>query len=450
MKKLLLSLLVAVFMMPIALQAQTNAPRQIIGIDTAACDAFDFEGITYTSDTVLLRNNAANDTLFVYNVTIYESYNQQGDTIVVNCSHTFGETIYSTTGFIHDTATSIHGCDSIASFYLQVLGRDTVEIDTTVCEYFNFNGEHIYNDTVIIDTVEQCIVLNDITLDVITPRFTEVYDTIVTVDSLRCENYHFEGVEYTETTTIDTVLEFRTLNTCLDSSLHLFLEIYPSYETTEEVEACASYTVGENTYNYSFQEKEVSLGKTIHGCDSTTILSLTIKPAPVIESIDGDLLVVPGASATIYATMGLTNNADVASAEFGYKWEYDGQTITTDTLSIASVANNTDILLTVTNRNNQCDTTRWITIIATDTPIGFENLSESTVVLFPNPAVDHINIESSEAIRNITIYNAIGQKVVTMDGTNRIDVSNFDKGMYSIRIIMENGNTTDHKFIIAR
>lgn len=450
MKKLLLSLLVAVFMMPIAMQAQTNAPRQIIGIDTAACDAFVFEGTSYTSDTVLLRTNADNDTLFVYNVTIYESYIHQGDTIVVNCGHTFGETTYTTTGFIQDTATSIHGCDSIASFYLQVLGRDTVTIDTTVCEYFSWNGMQIYNDTTIIDTVEQCVVENNITLEIIAPRFTETYDTIVTADSLRCDNFYFEGVEYTETTTIDTVLEFRTLNTCLDSSLHLFLEIYPSYHTTDEVVACASYTVGENTFNYSFQEKEVSLGKTIHGCDSNITLSLTVKPAPVIESIDGDLLVVPGSSATIYATMGLTNNADVASAEFGYKWEYEGQTVTTDTLNIAAVENNTDILLTVTNKNTQCDTARWITIIASDTPIGFENLSESTIVLYPNPAVNHINIESSDAIRNITIYNALGQQVVTMGNTNRIDVSNFDKGMYSIRIIMENGNITDHKFIIAR
>lgn len=450
MKKLLLSLLVAVFMMPIAMQAQTNAPCQIIGIDTAACDAFVFEGNTYTSDTVLLITNATHDTLYVYNVTIYESYTHVGDTIVSNCSYTFGERTYTTSGFVQDTATSIHGCDSVASFYLQVLGRDTVEIDTTVCEYFTWNGQNIYNDTVIIDTVEQCVVENNITLEIIAPRFAEAYDTIVTIDSLRCENFYFEGVEYTETTTIDTVLKYRTLNTCLDSSLHIYLEIYPSYHTTDQVVACASYTIGENTYNYSFQEKEVSLGKTIHGCDSSTTLTLTIKPAPVIESIDGDLLVAPGAPATIYATMGLTNNANFALADFGYKWEYNGQTVTTDTLSIASVANNTDILLTVTNRNTQCDTARWITIIASDTPIGFESLSESTIVLYPNPAVNHINIESSEAIRNITIYNALGQKVATMNGTSRIDVSNLDKGIYSIRIIKENGKTSDHKFIIAR
>lgn len=451
MKKLLLSLLVAMFMMPAVMQAQTNAPRQIIGVDTSACDAFVFEGNTYTSDTVLLRVNEADDTLFVYNVTIYESYIHQGDTVVVNCSHTFGDAIYTTSGAIHDTTTSIHGCDSIASFYLQVLGRDTIVYDTTVCEYFSWNEERIYNDTTIFDTVDQCIVENDFILEIIAPRYAESHDTIVTADSLRCDNFYFENVEYTETTTIDTVLEYRTLDRCLDSNLHIYLEIYPSYNTTDTVVACASYTAGGNTYSYSFEEREVSLGKTIHGCDSTVNLTLTINPAPTVLSIDGDLLVAPGASASIYPTVGLTNNVDAASATFSYKWEADGMnTQTDDTLTIASVESNMDILLTVTNNNNQCDTTRWITIIASDTPIGFDELSEATVLLYPNPAVNHINIESSEAIRNITIYNALGQQMVSMENTNRVDVRNFSMGVYSMRITMENGSITDHKFIISR
>jgi len=63
------------------------------------------------------------------------------------------------------------------------------------------------------------------------------------------------------------------------------------------------------------------------------------------------------------------------------------------------------------------------------------------IMVYPNPATDEINISSSEAVRNVMILNHAGQLVY--DGkSEKINVSNFNSGVYIIRIKTDNGITT--------
>jgi hypothetical protein len=60
-----------------------------------------------------------------------------------------------------------------------------------------------------------------------------------------------------------------------------------------------------------------------------------------------------------------------------------------------------------------------------------ENVSQINV--YPNPAKDRVVIEGIEAAE-VNVYNALGQVVKTVRGTNEIPVSDLPQGVYLLRI----------------
>jgi hypothetical protein len=60
--------------------------------------------------------------------------------------------------------------------------------------------------------------------------------------------------------------------------------------------------------------------------------------------------------------------------------------------------------------------------------------------VYPNPAKDRVVIEGIEAAE-VNAYNALGQVVKTVRGTNEIDLSGLAEGVYLVRITDENGKS---------
>ena len=58
--------------------------------------------------------------------------------------------------------------------------------------------------------------------------------------------------------------------------------------------------------------------------------------------------------------------------------------------------------------------------------------------IYPNPASEMIHIEGIEAVE-IQVYNALGQVVKTVLGTNEIDLSGLVEGVYLVRIMDADG-----------
>jgi len=80
--------------------------------------------------------------------------------------------------------------------------------------------------------------------------------------------------------------------------------------------------------------------------------------------------------------------------------------------------------------------------------------SISEIKVYPNPASDHITIESSEdvTIGSISIYNIKGQKVIEQSikaGNIDIDTHNFAKGIYIMKISSNNQQIEERKLIIG-
>jgi len=70
---------------------------------------------------------------------------------------------------------------------------------------------------------------------------------------------------------------------------------------------------------------------------------------------------------------------------------------------------------------------------------GIEKNKIQQVKIFPNPTAGQFRIQSDKAIRNIVIYNFMGQQVGSLQGENTeltFDISNFGKGIYYLRIII--------------
>lgn len=75
---------------------------------------------------------------------------------------------------------------------------------------------------------------------------------------------------------------------------------------------------------------------------------------------------------------------------------------------------------------------------------------DNSISIYPNPAKDEINIKSPFNLRNISIYNTLGQKVLFVETNSKnksININSLIKGFYTIEIKTEDGNYTKKKFV---
>lgn len=79
---------------------------------------------------------------------------------------------------------------------------------------------------------------------------------------------------------------------------------------------------------------------------------------------------------------------------------------------------------------------------------------EQEISIYPNPATDYVNIKSniSEKVKSIEFYNALGQRIYYENVFNisdiKIDVSNFRKGIYFVKVNFESTKIVSSKLIL--
>ncbi|MBD3636957.1 MAG: T9SS type A sorting domain-containing protein [Crocinitomicaceae bacterium] len=62
--------------------------------------------------------------------------------------------------------------------------------------------------------------------------------------------------------------------------------------------------------------------------------------------------------------------------------------------------------------------------------------------VYPNPVIDYVQINvGSDIVRQVSIFNVNGQRITTIvnPGENKIDVSDFESGVYLIEVTTDNG-----------
>ncbi|WP_373826228.1 T9SS type A sorting domain-containing protein [Bacteroides heparinolyticus] len=70
-----------------------------------------------------------------------------------------------------------------------------------------------------------------------------------------------------------------------------------------------------------------------------------------------------------------------------------------------------------------------------------ENFGNKEAVLYPNPVSNIVRIEGVDAVE-VQVYNALGQMVETVRGTNEISVNGMSEGIYLLVVKCEDGRSS--------
>ena len=83
---------------------------------------------------------------------------------------------------------------------------------------------------------------------------------------------------------------------------------------------------------------------------------------------------------------------------------------------------------------------------------GFDDVNElndNGLVLWPNPASEMFHVEGV-AFTEIQVYNALGQWMTTLQGTNDVNVSGWEEGMYLLRVTDREGQVSLGRLTVRR
>lgn len=238
-------------------------------IDTFSCDSFNVGETTYFttgvySDTLL--NDLGCDSIVQLNLTIGEGYVYSIDSIICEGEGVnIGTSFYKYAGSYVDSLNSILGCDSIIVLNLEVIGDQSLIIDTNICfgesitvglnTYFTTGN---YTDSLL----NQCELDSVVTLNLTVNAVDTTY-----IDTILCYGDHITigSIDYIETNN-ETIVLYNQ-NHC-DSIIFLNLEILE--ESIGQVEAflCGNEVliVGESTYSDTGVYANYFVD--INGCDS--------------------------------------------------------------------------------------------------------------------------------------------------------------------------------------
>ena len=319
----------------------TIHPSVTSSTSATACDSYTWNGNVYgASGSYSYHYTTINgcDSLVTLNLTL--NHSTTGVISVQNCgSYTWHGTTYNNTGRYTYTSTGSNGCDSVTTLVLTVNTVTNGNDYVTACDSYTW-----YGTTYTTNTNSATHTLSGANMNgcdsIITLHLTLNSSTTGTQTVSACDSYTWmDGVTYTTSTNTPTY----TINNAAgcDSVITLNLTINHGTTTTDVVEACDNYTwingktyyasttapvyytVGENgcmdtrnldlTINYSVtiyteatannsytwngetyteSGKYTWVGETAEGCDSTVVLTLTVKYVGIDEASALDAITI--------------------------------------------------------------------------------------------------------------------------------------------------------------
>jgi len=422
-----------------------------------ACDSYTWiNGVTYTASnntaTHTFVGGAANgcDSIVTLNLTIKNSVTSTDVRVACNSFLWINGVTYTSS---NNTAThtivggAASGCDSIVSLNLTI-NNTVTGIDTQVaCDSYTWiNGvtyttsNNTATHTLVGGSAHGCdsIVTLNLTIN------NSVTGTDVQV---ACDSYTWiDGVTYTASTnTASHTIVGGSVHGC-DSTVTLNLTINNSVTGTDTQVACetftwidgVTYTSSNNTATYTI------VGGSVHGCDSTVTLDLTIETANdagddnavtvcINQPIDLDTLLSSGAQAggvwldpsgMPMASSIITSSSSNGVFEFSYK--------------VASISCPESIAVITITVDDSCD------YLKVDT----ESMVDISV--YPNPATSILTIlnPSNTSSLKVEMLDMNGRVVLVENralnnatqATLAIDY--LERGVYTLRVYNNKGQKT--------
>ena len=142
-------------------------------------------------------------------------------------------------------------------------------------------------------------------------------------------------------------------------------------------------------------------------------------------------------------------NAGVSSWNVQYRPQggtLSSATATTNSYTITGLTPETTYEIQVQAVCSNGQTSDWTAAVTGTTTTGIENHLANSIVLFPNPAKEYINVQCTmynvQLVEVIDVYGKLINTVNVIDNPTRINVSNLASGMYFVRVTMEEGVVT--------
>lgn len=88
--------------------------------------------------------------------------------------------------------------------------------------------------------------------------------------------------------------------------------------------------------------------------------------------------------------------------------------------------------------NDNQDYNFYVDNVAMDTALSNVEFSKNTLTVYPNPVKNNLNIRYTESIKDVTIYNLLGQQLFTKNinaTEGQIDMSNLTSGTYLVKVV---------------
>ena len=251
------------------------------------CESVIFKGVTYTADAVVydtIAGGAANGCDSIVAVTITVKHHAEGVDAIDGCeSVTFKGVTYTADALVYDTIVggAANGCDSIVAVTITIKhhaeGVDALEgCDSVIFKGVKYTADALVYDTIVGGAANGCDSIVAVTI-------TVKHSTASEETAEACDSYEWHSNTYTASGDYT----YTTTNAAgCDSVVTLHLTIHNSVATTEEAgEVCNAFywafadTLITNTGSYKHTEQ------TIHGCDSTVTLNVTIN-TPYVDTLE--------------------------------------------------------------------------------------------------------------------------------------------------------------------
>lgn len=398
-----------------------------------ACDSNDFRGMNLTTagtyyDTVF---TGSCDSIYIRTLTMgyasFVTFNQ------FECDSFVSPTgkVWNTDGMFMDTILNASGCDSNMVFNLTFGYISYANFTVTRCDSFVSPSGKVWNTTgTYLDTIVNVSGCDS----AMTYAVTINYSKSRTDNIALCAGIpHRVGPTLYRTAGTYTDV-FQTRLGC-DSTIITNLSYFAPAVATINYNFCIGDSVQVlSLWYYSANViMDTIVGGSSNGCDSITTHNITTRTVSPALNLGADVTSCLDGGVTIFAS----------NAYDTYNWSNGG---TTNVLSVTGAmagSGSTDHILTVTQASSGCSARDTVNITF-QSCVGLNEVNaDLNVNLYPNPASNFVTIEVFDKYNTgdlrLEIMNSLGQVISSRSITNSnekiiMDVNNFSKGLYFVRI----------------
>ena len=401
---------------------------------TTVCDSMMWRGNMYYtsglySDTVF---TASCDSIFRLNLTVNYTTRVTNNMFICDSLVSPSGKVWKTAGTYMDTIPNASGCDSIMTFNLTFGYISYSTNSATVCDSMRSpSGKYLWTTS------------------------GTYLDTIVNASGCDSAMTWNMTVNYSNTRTDNITLcpgKTHRVGPRVYSTAGTYRDVFPNFFGCDSIiiTNLSYYAPATATLNYNFCEgdsvqvlgtwyysatvvMDTIIAGSSNGCDSITTHNITTRTVSPRLNLGNDVVACLDGGVTIFAS----------TAYDTYSWSDGGTTNVLSKTGAISGVGSTDYILTVTQASSGC-TARDTVNITFNNCVGIGEIeADLNINMYPNPASDFVTIEIIDKYNQgnlkLEILNSIGQVVASQSIENSsqkviMDVNNFSKGLYLVRV----------------